>query len=109
MLELDEGGLRLSDAPFNHRLTVAWRTRNAWRPLSLLRNGDALAAADGPLRVRLRLEPSRVSGTWNYHLAFDSAEPTRLRLFLELPHEIPGGDAFHLIPAFLFGDNNFGP
>ena len=53
MIDLVDGSLRIADAPFDHRLAVAWRIDGRWRPLPLRGEGDAFVSdGDGP-RVRL--------------------------------------------------------
>src|SRR5688500_18262492 len=112
MIDIVDGGLRFASAPFQHRITVAWRSGGSWRPLKLERGGRADGAAfvarEGGLTVRLSLAPSAdATESVPYTLSFQSpGEPTRVQLAIEIPDAPDGVEPFHQIPSFLFGDNN---
>jgi len=101
MIQLEDGHLIL-DAGFTRAtLTLSTWRDGAWQPLALQAQDDVYRLSNGEINVWLRLDGdvSRL----NYDLGFQSTEPTRLQLRLDLPG---AANPFHLIPGNIYGDNN---
>ncbi len=98
---IQSGKLSFTNAPALLSLS-AWLS-NTWQQIPLSGTSNHLTA--GAHGVKATLQLTQQGDDWNYKLTFTSPTPTRIKLALTLL-EAPAGDSFHVIPGFIFGDNN---